>query len=122
MDAHESFAADKERLDKFVEMFKTSAKDGVPQAKMFHASWEVSAAVACLRAPVTEIWKVKAREGVTLSGVQAVLDKYVKHVKQSTDEGVGATYGQVIENSKEMAVIIGWKSIEVSTWVNLGLE
>jgi len=102
--------ADKERMHKFVKMFETSAKDGVPQGKVIHVSWEVSAAVPCLGAPVTEIRKVKPREGVTLEAVQATLDKYVNKL---TVEAVGATYGQVIENPEEIVLVIGWKTIEV---------
>ena len=94
-------------------MFEASAKDGVPQGKVIHVSWEVSAALPCLAAPVTEIWKVKAREGVTLEEVQEALDKCVNGLKT---KAVGATYGQVIENPDEMVVVIGWKTIEVWTY------
>jgi hypothetical protein len=97
-------------------MFETSAKDGVPQGKVIHVSWEVSAALPCLAAPVTEIRKVKAREGVTLEAVQAALDNYVNKLRT---EAVGATYGQVIKNPEEIVLVIGWKTIEVWTcsWV-----
>jgi len=107
MEAHESFKADKERLYRFFKMFGASAKDGVPQGTVFHVSWEASAALPCLAAPVTEIRKVKPREGVTLEAVQAALDKYVKKLT-----AVGATYGQVIENPEEIVLVIGWKTIE----------
>ena len=110
MEAHESFKADQERLYRFFKMFETSAKDGVPQGTVIHVSWEVSAALPCLAAPVTEIRKVKPREGVTLEAVQAALDKYVNKL---TTKAVGATYGQVIKNPEEIVLVIGWKTIEV---------
>ncbi len=94
-------------------MFQTSAKDGVPQGEVvIHVSWEGSAALPCLRAPVTEIRKVRLREGVTLEAIQATLDKYVNNL---TAEAVGATYGQVIENPEEIVLVIGWKTIKVWT-------
>jgi hypothetical protein len=110
IEAHESFAADKERLHRFVKLFEASAKDGVPQGNVIHVSWDESAALPCLGAPVTEIRKVKAREGVSLDAVQATLDRYVNTL---TGEAIGATYGQVIENPEEIGLVIGWKSIEV---------
>ena len=105
--------ADEERRNRFVKLFEASAKDGNLQGNAIHVSWEVSAALPCLAAPVTEIKKVKAREGVTLEAVKAALDKYVDNLKT---EVVGATYGQVIENPEEMVVVIGWKTIEVWTY------
>ncbi|KAI9464965.1 hypothetical protein BJY52DRAFT_1221084 [Lactarius psammicola] len=118
IDAHVNFAADKERLQRFVKMFGTSANGGVLQEKLIHVSWEASAALLCLGAPVTEIRKVKPREGVTLEAVQATLDKYVRYVNKLTTRAVGATYGQVIENPEEIALVIGWKTIEDKTEVD----
>ncbi|KAF8272207.1 hypothetical protein EI94DRAFT_1718718 [Lactarius quietus] len=89
IEAHERFAADKERLHRFVK-----------------------SALLCLGAPVTQIRKVKAREGVTLEAVQATLDKYITHLNTLTSESVGATYGQVVENPEEIMLVTGWRSIE----------
>jgi len=112
IEAHERFAADKERLHRFVKMFEASGKDGILHEKIIHVSWDVSAALLCLGAPVTQIRKVKAREGVTLEAVQATLDKYITHLNTLTSESVGATYGQVVENPEEIMLVTGWRSIE----------
>ena len=98
-------------------MFEASANDGVPQGKIIHVSWDVSAALPCLGAPATEIRQVKAREGVTLEAVQATLDKYIRYVNNLTDEAVGATFGQVIKNPEEIGLVIGWRTIEVRTFI-----
>jgi len=117
IEAHEIFAADKERLHRFVKMFEASGKDGILHEKIIHVSWDVSAALLCLGAPVTQIRKVKAREGVSLDAVQATLDRYVNTL---TGEAIGATYGQVIENPEEIGLGQELNSL-LSTWICQGM-
>lgn len=51
-----------------------------------------------------------------MEAVQTTLDKYIGYVSNLTDEAVGATYGQVIENPEEIGLVIGWRTMEVRTF------
>jgi hypothetical protein len=105
--------ADTETYSKFVELFKRAIKDGKPEATIAHASWEVDEALPCLKASCIELTKITPKEGVTMDGIHATLDKYVAHIRNMTNQADGATYGHVAERPEQIMLVIGWKSMQV---------
>jgi len=114
LEDHHNFMADDEAAPKFAKLFESSAKDGQPKGTMIHAYWEVDEALPCLKAPFIELTKITPKKGVATVAIHAVLDKYVAHMRNLTNQVVGATYGQVAEKPEQLILVIGWKSME--TW------
>ncbi|KAH9980344.1 hypothetical protein BGW80DRAFT_1274994 [Lactifluus volemus] len=108
---HHNFQADHEAYRKFVELFKPTAKDGKPKGTIIYAYWEVDEALPCLKAPLVELTKITAKEGIAKKDIYAVLDKYIAHIRSLVD---GATYGDVYEKPGQIVLVIGWKSIQAS--------
>lgn len=107
-EAHAKFNTDQDVVFKFVKMFESSAKDGIPKGTIIHASWEENAALACLKAPFIELRKVSPK-GSTSTSMQAIhdaLDKYVACMNKAPGV-VGATYGHVIEEPEKLIVVVG---------------
>lgn len=110
IEAHENFRADQEARLGFVKLFESSAKDGVPQGIMIHASWEEEAALACLKAPFIELTKIRPKKEITTEAIHGILDKYVAYKNDPSSGAVGATYGQVVEEGEELVVVVGLES------------
>ncbi|KAI0304480.1 hypothetical protein B0F90DRAFT_1706143 [Multifurca ochricompacta] len=108
LEAHEKFTEDQESLVRFRKLFESSAKDGVPKGDIIHVLWKPEAALPCLKAPFTELTKIRPKEGISTEAIHGILDEYVA----LTVQVVGATYGHVVEKPKELVFIVGWKSIE----------
>jgi hypothetical protein len=118
---HHNFQADHEAYRKFVELFKPTAKDGKPKGTIIYAYWDVDEALPCLKAPLVELTKITAKEGIAKKDIYAVLDKYIAHIRSLVD---GATYGDVYEKPGQIVLVIGWKSIQVKCifFINLRIE
>jgi len=113
MEAHEKFGADQETLLKFVKLFQSSAEGGIPKGTMMHVYWEEDAAVPCLKAPFMELTKISPKSGIATEAVLAVLDKYVAYMKDDPPSGfIGATYGHVVEEPRQLLLVAGWESSE----------
>ncbi|KAI0252377.1 hypothetical protein BJV78DRAFT_1202466 [Lactifluus subvellereus] len=113
LEDHHNFMNDDKAVPKFVKLFEPSAKDGQPKGTMIHAYWEVDEALPCLKAPFIELTKITPKNGVATVAIQALLDKYIAHMRNLTNQVVGATYGQVVEKPEQFILVIGWKSMEV---------
>jgi hypothetical protein len=96
-----------------VELFKRAIKDGKPEGTVIHAFWEVDEALPCLKASFTELTKITPKEGVAMDDMHAILDKYVVHIRNLTNQADGATYGHVAEKPEQIMLVIGWKSMQV---------
>jgi hypothetical protein len=98
-------------------MFESSAKDGIPNGTIIHASWEEDAALASLRAPFTELRKFspKGSTSTTIQAIHDALDKYVAATNKVS--GVVATYGHVIEEPEKLILIVGREVVCVHAWL-----
>lgn len=116
-EAHAKFNADQDATLKFVKMFESSAKDGIPNGTIIHASWEEDAALASLRAPFTELRKFspKGSTSTTIQAIHDALDKYVAATNKVS--GVVATYGHVIEEPEKLILIVGREVVCVHAWL-----
>jgi hypothetical protein len=104
VEAHVKFTADQDTYLKFIKLFGPTAKDGIPQGTVIHASWEENAGLACLKSPFVELRKISPKSGVEVQFIRGALDKYVAEV---SGEAARATYGQVIEEPEKFIVIVG---------------
>ena len=104
MEAHTKFNTDQTVMLKFYKMFEPTAKDGNPQGRFIHASWEEDEALACLKAPFIELRKISPKEGVETQAIRGALDKYVA---EATSKAARATYGHVIEEPENLIVVVG---------------
>lgn len=104
VEAHTKFNTDQNTLLKFVKLFEPTAKDGNPQGKFIHASWEEDEGLECLKAPFIELRKISPKRGVEVQAIRGALDKYVAEV---TSKAARATYGHVIEEPEKLIVVVG---------------
>ena len=117
--------ADKERQAPFAELFADAQK--APETNditMKHFVLPADAALRCLRAQFTEVAWFKAKEGVSLDAVQAVVEKYVAHANGESTSPIAAVCGREvsIENPEKelgLGLVIGWDSTEVGSqgWI-----
>ncbi len=97
-------------------MFESSAKDGIPNGTIIHASWEEDAALACLKAPFLELKKITPKEGTTTQAIHDALDKYVARMNKASSRAAGATYGHVIEEPEKLMVALGSEVRWIDAW------
>jgi len=110
-----NFLADKERQAHFAELFADAQKaPGTNDITMKHCVLPADAALRCLRAQLTEFAWFKAKEGVSLDAVQAVVEKYVAHANEESTLPIAAVCGREVDNpEKELCLVVGWDSTEV---------
>jgi len=110
-----NFLADKERQAHFAELFADAQR--APETNditMKHLVLPADAALRCLRAQLTEFAWFKAKEGVSLDAVQAVVEKYVARAKEESALPIATACGREVDNpEKELCLAAGWGSTEV---------
>jgi hypothetical protein len=109
--------ADKERQVPIAQLFEDSQKLGANDYTMKHGVLPVDDALRCLRAPLTEVALIRAKEMASFAAVQAVVGKYVAYSNKESTPPVAAVYGPEVANSDtELLLVIGWRSTEVDRW------
>lgn len=104
MEAHTKFNTDQNALLKFYKLVEPAAKDGIPQGRFIHASWEEDKALPCLKSPFIELRKISPKRGVEIQAIRSALDKYVA---EATSKSARATYSHVIEEPENLIVVVG---------------
>jgi hypothetical protein len=111
---HMNFLKDEERQAPFAKQFADAQKPGTNDVLTKHTVLPTEVALRCLHAPLTEFASIKVKEGASLETVRAIVDKYVAYANKESTAPVAAVYGHEAGNEKELVIVIGWESTEVS--------
>ena len=104
----------------FAKLFVESQKRDANDYTMKHSVLPANVALRCLRAPLTEVALIKAKEGASFDAVQAIVGEYAAYANKESTLPVAAVYGPEVGNpEKELLLVIGWRSAEVDRCTGL---